>query len=77
MESRHHTVGRHDEGLVTARLYEDGDLVVCHGARGNVENIKDVSGYGPIMNMCDRLDIRMEVEEDIIDFVRANTGLFE
>lgn len=77
MESTFKSFGRGDEGLVTCKVYEDGDVVVCHGPRGNVENMADVSGHGPLLNMSDRLDLPFEKEQDVIDFIRANTGLFE
>lgn len=76
MQSEHKSFGRADEGLVTCRVYEDGDVVVCHGPRGNVENMKDVSGFSPILNMCDRLDVPLEVEEQILDFVYNQSDLF-
>lgn len=66
---------RSDEGLVTCKVYEDGDVVVCHGRRGNVENMKDVSGYGPLINMCERLDLSFDYEQAVIAFVDENDDL--
>jgi hypothetical protein len=77
MNSEHRAFGRADEGLVICKVYGDGDVVICHGPRGNCENIADVSGYGPLMDMCDRLDVPSEFEEDIIDFVRDNTEVWD
>jgi hypothetical protein len=77
MKSKHKSFGRADEGLVTCRVYEDGDVVVCHGERGNVENMADVSGHGPLLNMSDRLDLPFEYEQAVIDFVNDNTEVFE
>ena len=77
MNSKFDTFDQNEYGLVTAKLYEDGDLVVCHGARGNCESIKDVSGHGHIINMCDRLDISQSVEDEIIGFVHEHSELIE
>lgn len=76
MESTFKSFGRGDEGLVTCKVYEDGDVVVCHGKRGNVENMADVSGHGPLLNVSDRLDLPFEKEQNVIDFVDDNTDVF-
>ena len=77
MNSRLQGFGRGEHGLITAKLYDDGDLVVCHGERGNCESIGDVSGHGHIINMCDRLDISQSVEDEIIGFVHEHDDLIE
>jgi len=76
VNSEFKSFGRDTEGLVTCKVYEDGDVVVCHGKRGNVENMADVSGHGPLLNMSDRLDLSFEYEQEVIDFVNDNTGVF-
>jgi hypothetical protein len=57
-------------------VYEDGDVVVCHGKRGNCVNMADVSGHGPLLNVSDRLDLPFEYEQAVIDFVDDNTEVF-
>lgn len=73
----HRTIGRTDDGRVTCRIYDDGDVVVVHGWRGNVENMREVSGHGPILNMCDRLDVPDEFEFEILDFVYENNEIID
>lgn len=77
MRSQHMTLGRTDNGLITCRAYEDGDVVVCHGSRGNCVNMASVSGHGPVLNMCDRLDVPAAYENEVIQFVHDHTDLIQ
>lgn len=67
------TFGRTPEGkLVEANLYEDGDLVICHGARGGGKSIRDRDGNEPIFELMDHVGVPVGYEDDIIDFVEEN-----
>jgi hypothetical protein len=66
---RHTVVGATDGGKVIVCAYEDGDVVVNHGARGNCVEMAGVSGYGPILNACDRLDVPEAETDAVLDFV--------
>jgi hypothetical protein len=74
VNSEFKSFGREDKGLVTCKVYEDGDVVVCHGAEGGCVNMADVSGHDPLLDLCAGLGISGEF--DIIDFVNENTSLF-
>jgi len=76
MNSEFQSFGRADEGLVTCKVYEDGDVVVCHGAEGGCVNLADTSGYDPLLDLCAGLDLSTEFEDDVLDFVQDNTGVF-
>lgn len=76
MNSEHKTFGKGPKGLITARVYEDGYVVVCHDLKGGCVNLADTSGYDPLLDLCAGLDLDADVEEDVLDFVQDNTGLF-
>jgi len=76
MNSVHNTVREGRTGQVTVRVYEDGDVVVCHGAEGGCVSLADTSGYDPLLDLCAGLDLDADVEEDVLDFVQDNTGVF-
>lgn len=76
MESRHNTVRDGRENQVTVRVYADGDIVVTNGGEGGCISLADVSGYDPLLDLCDGIGLDDEVEEDVLDFVDDNTGLF-
>jgi len=75
MQSEFKSFGR-DDDLVTCKVYEDGDVVVCHGAEGGCVNLADTSGYDPLLDLCAGLDLSTEFEDDVLDFVGDNTGVF-
>lgn len=64
--------GRGDSGLITVCLYEDGDVVVCHGPYGGCVTLADRSDYEPLHDLLDEVDLNGEVARDIEAFVTDN-----
>lgn len=65
----HGHIGNGPEGLIECVLYEDGDLTVMHGPRGVCVELVPSSGYGSVLNACERLDVPSDGEG-----VRGTTG---
>jgi hypothetical protein len=61
---------------VNCVIYTDGDVVVTHGTRGNCVNLRDASGYDPLLDVCDNLDIDKETTDEIMEFVQSHSGMF-
>lgn len=74
-ETAFESFGR-DDDLVTCKVYEDGDVVVNHGAEGGCVNLADTSGYDPLLDLCAGLGLSADFEDDVLDFVQDNTGVF-
>lgn len=74
MNSEFKSFGRENKGLVTCKVYEDGDVVICHGEEGGCVNMADVSVHDPLLDLCAGLDVSGEF--DIIDFAQENTHVF-
>lgn len=76
MNDEFRSFGCDSNGLVTCKVFEDGDVVVCHGTAGGCVNMADVSGYAPLLDLCDGLDLDRDSEDKVMDFVRDNAGVF-
>lgn len=70
----HDVVGETERGQVTVAFYDDGDVVVQHGSHGIVKEMADSSGYDPILNALDVLDVPQDLHDDVLDRVESELG---